>query len=386
MSTARVFGDGEAMTSDTAPILIAVGDALLHPEATHLAAATGRPIIDSQGPDDFVRHYSRAFAVFIDTARASDLDPLPRRDGVFLVCSESSEVPGEVDGVTDAFILPAQAAELLKALGRLALAGPRERHTPSAQAAESGGRPRGSRAGDGGSAIGSVGTVLSFVGAAGGAGTSTLAASVARVASPDAYPVVVDAHRYSGGLDLLLGVEEVVGARWGDIDIGEGSVDRAQLRQALPRTTDGIAVLTGARTTVAAAAGQPGGLPADVDRVTTVLGADGLTVVDAPPDALPNRCDHAFIVVPAEVRAAASAALISAESRATNTPVSLIVRRRGWSGMSTAEVERVAGAEVVAEVKHLSRLVRETEVAGLPIRLPRSLAAAAEAVLEAANG
>lgn len=390
MSTARVFGDGEAMTSDTAPILIAVGDALLHPEATHLAAATGRPIIDSQGPDDFVRHYSRAFAVFIDTARASNLDPLPRRDGVFLVCSESGEVPGEVpgevDGVTDTFILPAQAAELLKALGRLALAAPRERHTPGAQAAESGGRLRGSRAGDGGSAIGSVGTVLSFVGAAGGAGTSTLAASVARVASPDAYPVVVDAHRYSGGLDLLLGVEEEVGARWGDIDIGEGSVDRAQLRQALPRTTDGIAVLTGARTTVAAAAGQPGGLPADVDRVTTVLGADGLTVVDAPPDALPNRCDHAFIVVPAEVRAAASAALISAECRATNTPVSLIVRRRGWSGMSTEEVERVAGAEVVAEVKHLSRLVRETEVAGLPVRLPRSLAAAAESVLEAANG
>ena len=404
------------MTSETAPILIAVGDALLHPEATHLAAATGRPIIDSQGPGDLVRHYPRAFAVLIDAACAPDLAPLPRRDGVFLVRSEASlgmseemsegtseetsksvskatgglpapsagEAAGMVEGVADAFVLPAQAAELLKALGRLALAaGPDQRQQRFASAS---GHRRAEPARRGSDTFAAVGTVLSFVGATGGAGTSTLAAAVARAASPDTHPVVVDAHRYSGGLDLLFGVEEEVGARWGDIDIGEGRVDRAQLRQALPRTSDGIAVLTGARTTVVAVAGRPGGLPADVDRVTTVLGAGGLTVVDAPPDALPNRCDHAFIVVPAEVRAAAAAALISAECRAANTPVSLVLRHRGWSGLSAEEVERVAGADVVAEVKHLPRLVRETEVAGLPKRLPRPLVTAAEAVLEAANG
>ena len=367
------------MTSETAPILIAVGDALLHPEATHLAAATGRPIIDSQGPDDLVRHYSRAFAVLIDIARAPDLDPLPRRDGVFLLSSEPNSLQ-EVDGTADAFVLPAQAADLLKALGKLALHA--SGRAGSSRFASSAVGVADSR----GSAFGTVGTVLAFVGATGGAGTSTLAAAAARAASPDRHPVIVDAHRYSGGLDLLLGVEEELGARWGDIDIGEGSVDRAQLRQALPRTSDGIAVLTGARTTVAAAAGRPGGLPAEVDRVTTVLGAGGLTVVDAPPDALPNRCDHAFIVVPAEVRAAAAAALISAECRAANTPVSLVLRRRGWSGLSAEEVERVASADVVAEVKNLPRLVRETEVSGLPKRLPRPLAAAADAVLEVANG
>lgn len=366
------------MTSETAPILIAVDDALLHPEATHLAAATGRPIIDSRGPDDLVRHYSRAFAVLIDAARAPDLDPLPPRGGVFLVSGDADAPP------SDAFILPAQAADLLKALGRLAL----ESSGDAREGAAS--RPSRSRsnADSVGSvgAVGAVGTVVAFVGAAGGAGTSTIAAAVARAAAADTHPVVVDAHRYSGGLDLLLGVEEEVGARWGEIEIGEGSVDRAQLRQALPQTKDGIAVLTAARTTVPAAAGAHGGLRAEVDRVTTVLGAGGFTVVDAPPDALPNRCDHAFVVVPAEVRAAAAAALISAECRAADTPVSLVLRHRSWSGLSAQEVERVAGADVVAEVKHLPRLVRACEVDGLPARLPGPLSAAAETILEVANG
>lgn len=352
------------MRTDTAPILIAVGDALLHPEATHLAAATGRPIIDSHGPDDLVRHYSRAFAVLIDVSRAPDLDPLPPRDGVFLIRGETELADGA--SATDAFVLPAQAADLLKALGRLALAAPRSDRSSTRPIAPT------------------VGTVLSFVGAAGGAGTSSLSAAVARTASPDTHPVIVDAHRYSGGLDLLLGVEEELGARWGEIEIGEGTVDRAQLRQALPRTKDGIAVLTGARTTVPVAG--MGDSAADVDRVTTVLGAGGLTLVDAPPGALPNRCDHAFVVVPAEVRSAAAAALISAECRASNTPVSLVLRHRGWSGLSKQEVERVAGADVVAELRHLPRLVRATEVDGLPKRLPRPLAAAAEAILEVANG
>ena len=175
------------MTSETAPILIAVDDALLHPEATHLAAATGRPIIDSRGPDDLVRHYSRAFAVLIDVARAPDIDPLPPRSGVFLLRGDTDADAG---ADSDAFILPAQAADLLKALGRLARASKDEKHGAAAPQSRS-----------------SAGTVLSFVGAAGGVGTSTFAAAVARAASQDADPVVVDAHRYSGGLDLLLGVE-----------------------------------------------------------------------------------------------------------------------------------------------------------------------------------
>lgn len=354
------------MRSDTAPILIAVGDPIVHPEATHLAAATGRPLIDAHSPADITRHHSRAFAVLIDDENLPALTGLPERHGVFHLRSDTTG--GTTDkappGVTDSFALPAEAADLLGAIGKLALRA--ATGVASARTA-------------------TTGTVLTFIGAAGGAGTSTFAAAVARTASTEVQPVIVDAHRYSGGIDLLLGVEDVVGARWGDLDIGQGSVDRSQLRQALPVTKDGIGVLTGARTVVPEAAGISRVAAGDLDRVVTALGTGGLTVVDAPADGLPNRCDHAFILAPAEVRAAAAAALIAAECRGANIPVSIVLRHRGWSGMTAEEMENVTSTEVVAEVKHVPKLVRAVEVGGLPARLPRSLTAAARTILKAAS-
>nr|VDG62144.1 Flp pilus assembly protein, ATPase CpaE [Streptococcus thermophilus] len=354
------------MRSDTAPILIAVGDPILHPEATHLAAATGRPLIDAHSPADITRHHSRAFAVLIDDENLPAIANLPGRHGVFHLRSDSADgLTGQAPpGASDTFALPAQAADLLGAIGKLALR---------------------AVAGAASSLTATTGTVLTFIGAAGGAGTSTLAAAVARTAAADVQPVIVDAHRYSGGIDLLLGVEDIVGARWGDLDIGQGSVDRVQLRQALPATKDGIGVLTGTRTVVPEAAGSAQAAASDLDRVVTALGTGGLTVVDAPADGLPNRCDHAFILAPAEVRAAAAAALIAAECRGANIPVSIVLRHRGWSGMTAEEMANVTNTEVVAELKHLPKLVRAVEVGGLPERLPRPLRAAAKTILKAAS-
>ena len=407
MAESLQVGDGERMRSEPAPILIAVGDALLHPEATHIAAATGRPIIDAHGRDDVTRHYTRAFAVFIDEAFLAEVpgatDGLPPREGVFFVATDASGVADSAHalentlestelsafahtkiGCSGSFVLPAQAADLLRAIGRLAL------RAQSVAAATVGGgiltaatavRPAHVGSGVGGGRVGTVGTVLCFVGAAGGAGTSTLAAAVARTAAVELAPVLVDAQRYSGGLDLLLGIEDEVGARWGDLDIGEGAVDRDHVRRALPRTADGIAALTSARTTVAHASAPTAD---EIDRVTAALGAGGLTIVDATAGHMPNRCDHTFIVAPAEVRAAASAALIAAECRAANMPASVVLRHRGWSGLSAAEMENISKTEVVAELKHIPRLVKSSELSGLPQRLPRPLASVAETVLKVA--
>lgn len=352
------------MSSHAAPILIAVGDPVLHPEATHLAAATGRQIIDTVDPAAIARHHARAFAVLIDDEHLPDIASLPPRPGVFHIRSDTTITADDdladstaPQGTSASFILPAEAAALLKAMGKLALGGAGGKKSSRLHA--------------------SRGVVLCFIGAAGGAGTSTVAAAVAQTAAEESEPVLVDAHRYSGGLDLLLGVEETPGARWGDIDIGEGSVDRGQVRQALPAADSGVAVLTGARSAVAV----PGFSPGELDRVVTVLGTGGLTVVDAPPDGLPNRCDYAFIVTPAEVRGAAAAALIAAQCRAANTPAGIVVRHRGWSGLTAEEMAHVAKTDVVAEVKHMPKLVRATEVAGLPGRLPRPLATAARSIL-----
>ena len=368
------------MRTEQAPIVVAVGDALLHPEAMHLAAVTGRPVIDISEPADLTRHIARAFAVLIDDTQLDAITPptgtavpaLSSHPGVIRVCNQA-EIGGEgwqareaqaATVVKQSFMLPAQAADLLKMFGTLTL-------TPAAPAVPA-----------------ATGLVLSFVGAAGGAGTSTLAAAVARVLAREVGgvdPVVVDAHTYSGGLDLLLGVEDEVGARWGDLQIGDGSVDRSTLVKALPRTADGIAVLTHGRTAVPGQTvpGQRGDKRSEeLERVTAVLGAAGVTVIDAAPDGQPARTDHTFIVTPAEVRATAVAARIAAECRASSVPASVVLRHRAWSGMSAADVGEVTKTEVVAEVSTVRSLTKETELSGLPTRLPRSLAAAVKQIVE----
>ncbi|GAB3077761.1 septum site-determining protein Ssd [Corynebacterium aquatimens] len=333
------------MTVQLTPVVIAIDDAVLHPEATHIAAATGRPIVEAVSSAELARHYSRAHAVFVDTARLEDLAGLPPRRGVFLLANDGD---GDTEG---AFVLPAQAADVLAALGRLHEAAP-------AVVTHGDGR------------------VIAVVGAAGGAGASTLACAVARVAGYEAAPTVVDAHPFSGGTDLLLGIEDQVGVRWGDMDLGEGAVDPETLRRALPQTRDGIAVLTAAR------GGMELATAAAVERAVDVLGAEGLTVVDAPPAAIPQRCDFVAIVVPAEVRATAAAALIVEQCARSSIPCALVVRHRGWSGMDVRDIERAAKAECIAQLLTLPRLVKAVETSGLPSTLPRGLRRAAAAVVE----
>ncbi|WP_143336626.1 hypothetical protein [Corynebacterium pacaense] len=111
-------------TNTSQALLVAVADPVLHPEAMHIAAATGRPIIDSTSPQDLARHFTRVSAVLIDAEMATLIasgPPRPRRERVFLLGSD----PGPIDwqcamGVhaEQALLLPAQAPELLAALGR----------------------------------------------------------------------------------------------------------------------------------------------------------------------------------------------------------------------------------------------------------------------------
>ena len=186
---------------------------------------------------------------------------------------------------------------------------------------------------------------------------------------------LVDGVGNSGGLDLLLGIEDDAGARWPDLRLGEGAVPGADLRAALPATGDGIAVLAAARSTVA----DPFRL--DPQAVSTVLGSlrgsTGVTVVDLPLDA----CGQVALLVPAEVRAAAAAASLVARLVRSRTPVAVVARHRGWSGLGVADLERIIHAEVIAELGTVTRLSRATELGGLPTSLPRPLLTAARAVL-----
>lgn len=342
-------------TTAAEPLLIAVDDPLAHPEALHIAAATGRPVIDADGPDALRRHYARAHAVFLDAAHADTLSSLPARPGVFLLAADVARAPQQHVGAEGVFVVPDQAGELLRAVGALQT------------------RAATSRGGE---------AVIAVLGAAGGVGASTLGAAICRAAPRGLEPMLIDAHRYSGGLDLLLGIEEEIGARWGEIVLGDGSVNRSDVRRALPSTRDGIAVLTHARTAI----NDPTGADKrDIERLVAATSGAGLTVVDAPVRLVPTRCDLAVVLVPAEVRGAAAAARIVAECAAASTPAAVVARHRGWSSLDNAEIGRIARAEVIAEVGQIPRLSRAVEVEGLPQRLPRALAKAAEVILTEAG-
>ncbi|RNE49011.1 septum site-determining protein Ssd [Corynebacterium alimapuense] len=360
--------------SDQAYILVAVGDPVLHPEATHVAAATGFGVIDTADPREISRLHSRAHAILFDAETAAHIATLTRRPSLFLLAAD----PGPLDWraalschAEQAYLLPAQAAELLSALGHAAMprAEPRTDEPSAAWTA--------------------TGTLIAVTGAVGGAGTSTLAAAIAREAAHDHEVTLIDGVDNSGGLDLLLGLEETPGARWPDLRLGEGLIAAEDLRAALPASSDGIAVLSTARSTLA----DPFRL--DHRSLRPVLDClrefSGVTVIDLPPgghvgeETIIDACDLAVLLIPAEVRPAAAAARIVADLRKSRTTLLGIARHRGWSGLDEKDLAKISHCDITAQLSTFSRLPKAVELSGLPSPLPRLLAAVARTVLEEAG-
>lgn len=367
-------------------ILVAVGDPVIHPEATHVAAATGHGVIDTIDPREISRLMARAYAVLVDADTAGHVATLDRRPGIHFLAAD----PGPVDWraaltchAENAYVLPAQAAELLTALGhaRAPQPGRESRPTPGPAAPVGSGHsaPASGQAG---------GTLIAVCGAVGGAGTSTLAAALARTVA-DHHPVtLIDADGHSGGLDLLLGLEDTPGARWPDLRLGEGTVAGADLRAALPTTSDGIAVLSAARSTLA----DPFRLgPEHLRPVLEALGgAPGITVVDLPAhgpvtQTVADTCDSFALLIPAEVRAAAAAAGLVAHLTRNRTATVGIARHRGWSGLTAEDLSRITHCQIIGELGRISRLPRAVELGGLPARLPGPLTATARLIAEDAG-
>ncbi|MCH9676716.1 MAG: septum site-determining protein Ssd [Candidatus Nanopelagicales bacterium] len=93
-----------------------------------------------------------------------------------------------------------------------------------------------------------ISNVISVVGGSGGAGASTFAVTLAAAAVAQGLTsVLVDLDQFGGGIDLILGAEEVSGTRWPDIDSGAGRIAGETLSTALPRS-NGVAFLSQSRT------------------------------------------------------------------------------------------------------------------------------------------
>ena len=377
-------GDGGAMSSTY--ILVAVGDPVIHPEATHVAAATGHGVVDTVDPREITRLMSRAHAVLVDADTAGHVATLDRRPGIHFLAAD----PGPVDWraalychAENAYVLPAQAADLLSALGHARAPGSGSGHASGHASGRASGRAADRAAQDPAPAP-TQGTLIGVCGAAGGAGVSTLAAALARTAVRHHPVTLIDADDRSGGLDLLLGLEDAAGARWPDLRLGEGTVAGADLRAVLPVTSDGIAVLSTARSTLA----DPFRLTGDNVRpvLESLADSPGVTVVDLPAygpatGAITDACDRVVLLIPAEVRAAAAAARLAADLTRNRTAAVGVVRHRGWSGLSADDLSKITRCQILGELGHIPRLARVAELGGLPERLPGALTAAARLVL-----
>lgn len=227
-----------------------------------------------------------------------------------------------------------------------------------------------------------VGRAIAVVGARGGLGASSVAAGLAwRLArgpssagsgsGPEPSPglagrsrrgtaavALVDLDRAGGGLDVLLGVEEVDGLRWPDLDGARGEVSGPELTALLPRWS-GVTVLSADRarpgaprvevlSAVLAALGScHDELVLDLDRAHLLGEAGGW----APGGAQAHRCATVFVVVGRDLRSVAGVLALRAALLAAAPDVRLIVRGPAPGGLGVLELAHVVDLPVAATIR-----------------------------------
>lgn len=213
----------------------------------------------------------------------------------------------------------------------------------------------------GAAGTGSARTVA-VLGGRGGAGASVLAGGLAVTAARARLrTLLVDADPLGGGLDLVLGWEELDGLRWPALTGADGRVDALALVGALPGRGD-LAALCWDR-------GDIRELPAEAMAATMDAGRRGRDVVvvdlprrldDAAVIAL-QAADQALLVVPAELRATAAAARVAALASEHCARLSVVVRGPAPGGLKAREVARALGLPLAGALRPEPSLCRGLE-------------------------
>ena len=198
----------------------------------------------------------------------------------------------------------------------------------------------------------SAAPVLAVVGARGGAGASTLAVALAVTAARrDLEVTLLDVDPLGGGLDLVLGAESARGLRWSDLRNAPGRLPPGIVRATATRAA-GVSLVGWERSAPAAVS------PQTVGAVLRCAAEGGdLVVAD-----LPRHLDdvarvvlgaarRVLVVVPAEVRAAASAARVVALLEPYAADVALVVRGPAPTGLAPEAVADSLGLPLVGELR-----------------------------------
>jgi secretion/DNA translocation related CpaE-like protein len=230
--------------------------------------------------------------------------------------------------------------------------------------------------------------VVAVVGGRGGAGASVLATAVALAGVADGERVMlVDCDPLGGGLDLLLGAEDVRGVRWPDLTLAEGRVPSASLRAALPRPDVGRG--PGELTVLSCDRGGAGPRPGAVSSVLDAGRRAGEVVVCDVPRypveaavAAIDGADLTVLVVPAEVRSTAAAARVAGVLRQRGGPVRLVVRGPAPGGLAPRDVAAALALPLLHAMRPQPGLARALDRGVPPGGRRGPLALAARAVLD----
>jgi secretion/DNA translocation related CpaE-like protein len=202
-----------------------------------------------------------------------------------------------------------------------------------------------------------AGRVIAVIGGRGGAGASILSAGLAVTAvSAGLRTLLIDGDPLGGGLDLVLGWEQVGGLRWPALSEAGGRVDPPALLQALPHRGD-LVLLSFARDSMLA---DPLlAVPSEAMATTLDAARRGRDVIvadlprqldDAAVLAL-QAADRAIIVVPAELRATAAAKQISAVVALHCENLALVVRGPAPGKLKAREISRALGLPLAGSLR-----------------------------------
>lgn len=311
--------------------LVATADLALLDDLNRLAAAAGVEPNRADAVATVRRGWLSAPLVLVgcDLAPALAASPLERREGVVLVSRDLDDAQvwalGVQLGVEAVVFLPDAQAWLVDRL---------------ADAAEGA---------DGASA---AATIVAVLGGRGGAGATTLACALAVTAARRGLrTLLVDGDPLGGGIDLAMGGEDTDGLRWPDLASARGRVNGSALRDVLPRVHD-LTILSWDR-------GDTVTIPVDAMR-SVLAGArrsSDIVVVD-----LPRRLDEsaaealsmahpALLVVPAEIRATASAARVAAAASLVTSDLRLVVRAPAPGGLEAEQVAESLALPLEGELR-----------------------------------
>jgi secretion/DNA translocation related CpaE-like protein len=194
--------------------------------------------------------------------------------------------------------------------------------------------------------------VLAVIGGRGGAGASILSGGLAVTATAAGHrTLLIDADPLGGGLDLLMGWELQDGLRWDALAAADGRVDPPALLNALPRQGDLVLLSFARDELLTIPAGAMGATLDAARRGRDVVIADLPRHLDDAAVLALQAADRVLLVVPAEVRAAASAARVAAAVALHCENVALVVRGPAPGKLGAREMAQALGLPLAGTLR-----------------------------------